>query len=199
MIQTLSTDLPPVRKTATENRQPNTDTLAGRPWRPLTPAAMHLRNLRYFHELLGIGYRCALHPDPFPRSLRGERIALGIDLAELDTIPLWSNRRSDGAVAIPMAGFILERFCHCVDAFCAALEVEEPVEPESLHEAREALRTELTSILPCDEDEKEANLARLADTYIPDDRLQRLCGQGGLLERILAACESLLGRTPEHA
>jgi len=197
MMQTLSTDLPPVRKAATGAGQPNIDSPVNRPWRPLTPAAMHLRNLRYFHELLSIGYHCAMHPDPFPRSLRGERIALGIDLAELDTIPLWSNRRSDGAVAIPMASFILERFCRCVDEFYAALDVEEFGEPESLRAARQALRKELAAILPGREE--NAGAARMADTYIPDDRLQRLCGQDGLLERILAGCESLLGRAPEHA
>lgn len=167
------------------------------PWRPLTPAAMHLRNLRYYRELLGIGYHCALHPDPFPRSLRGERIALGIDLAELDTIPLWSNRRPDGAVAIPMAGFILERFGRCVDEFCAALDVEEREELQGLLDARRALRDELAAILP--RKDKDANLALLADVYIPDERLQRLCGQDGLLERILAGCEALLGAASEHA
>ena len=197
MVQTLSTVLPPPTKSATGVGQPASESPASRPWRPLTPAAMHLRNLRYYHELLGIGYHCALHPDPFPRSLRGERIALGIDLAALDTIPLWSNRRSDGAVAIPMAGFILERFGRCVDEFCAALDLQEQGGPGDLHDARRALRHELEAILP--REDKDANLARLADIYIPDDRLQRLCGQNGLLQRILAGCESLLGAASDRA
>lgn len=197
MIRTLSTVRPAARSSATGVGQLDGVSPVSRPRRPLTPAAMSLRNLRYYRELLDIGYHCALHPDPFPRSLRGERIALGIDLAELDTIPLWSNKRPDGAVAIPMAGFILERFGRCVDEFCAALDLDDREELQGLRDARQALRDELAAILP--RKAKDANLALLADIYIAEDRLRRLCGRNGLLEQILAGCEALLGAASEHA
>lgn len=199
MIRTLSPVRPPERSSAAGVGRLDAGAPATHPWRPLTPAAMCLRSLRYYRELLAIGYHCALHPDPFPRTLRGERIALGIDLAELDTIPLWSNRRPDGAVAIPMAVFILERFGRCVDQFCAELDLDDPGELQGLLDARRDLREELAAILPRQEQEKDANLALLADIYIPNDRLQRLCGENGLLERILTGCEALLGAAFAHA
>jgi hypothetical protein len=165
-----------------------------RPRRPLTPAALHLRTLRYYRELLGIGYRCALHPDPFPRSLRGERIALGIDVAELDTIPLWSTRRSDGALAIPMLGYILDSFSRCVEEFYGAIDGVAAGDSGDAEEAHQALRDELAAVLP--RAAMDASVARLADVYIPADRLRRLCGPNGVLERILTACEALLEAGP---
>src|SRR3989441_7793524 len=61
-----------------------------------SPLELHVRRLRYFMDLLETGYRHALQPDPLPLSLRAERIALGIDVPELDTVPLWSVKRADG-------------------------------------------------------------------------------------------------------
>src|SRR2546428_4144244 len=76
-----------------------------------SPRELQVRRLRYFMDLLETGYRHALLPDPLPLSLRAERVALGIDVPELDTVPLWSVKRSDGAVAIPFVEFIVTQIC----------------------------------------------------------------------------------------
>jgi len=67
------------------------------------------------------GARQALRPHVEPRSLRAERIALGIDLPELDAAPLWSTRRADGKISIPFVEYLLGQIWVSLESFCAGI------------------------------------------------------------------------------
>ncbi|HEU4402098.1 MAG TPA: hypothetical protein VFT43_08330, partial [Candidatus Polarisedimenticolia bacterium] len=107
--------------------------------RVLSPAVIHLRRLYYYLELLAAGYRHALKPEPLVRSLRAERIALGIDLPELDTVPLWSVRRQDGSMSIPFIEFILGQIGDSLESFCGTVETAPPQAIEKLMDDRRAV------------------------------------------------------------
>jgi hypothetical protein len=155
-------------------------------------AAHEVARLRYFRDLLVEGYRTARTTDLPSNSLRAERVDLGIELPELDTVALWSTRRQDdGAIAIPFIEYILGRFVASLDEFCAQLQ-EWGTEAEMM-EHTHALEQALG----------EANhggaaalaLPSLSENFLPEPFLERLCGPSGLLERALARCETLLGTT----
>jgi len=85
-----------------------------------------LRRLRYHLLLLESGYRQALHPAFQVPSQRAERIALGIDRPELDTIPLWSARRPDGAIGIPFVETVLRAIHRDLEAGARAVAMVYP-------------------------------------------------------------------------
>jgi len=76
----------------------------------LEKAAEELDRMRYFRNLLEMGYRHALLPDEDPDTLRSQRVALGIPLPELDLVPVWSCRTPDGTFSIPFIDFLLGQF-----------------------------------------------------------------------------------------
>jgi hypothetical protein len=156
----------------------------------LPPVALEVRRLHYFVDLLGAGYGHALRPDPLFRSLRAERIALGIDLPELDTVPLWSIRRGDGTVSIPFIEFILAQIRNALDRIRALADAPRSgVSRETIARLGGLVRlldeTELVG-------EATPSLPRLADTFVPGELLERLCGPDGLLPEIVRQCEALL-------
>jgi hypothetical protein len=156
----------------------------------LTPALLVFRRLRFYRDLLLAGYRCALRPDPTPRSLRAERIALGIDHPELDAVPLWSVRRGDGAVAVPFVEFILGEMQRALDAICDALDTQSAPRSAKLKELGADLRRVLETI---GTEGGGPALPRLSELFLTGDTLERLCGSpGGLLEQIVRACDSAL-------
>ena len=146
---------------------------------PTRPA---VRRIRYYCSLLITGYHHALSPDPQSRSLRTERIALGIDLPELDTVPLWSTRREDGTVSIPFIEFILARICEGLDGLCAHPLLSARQAAAELTRARRGLGMILRETTP--EGEAPA-LPRLGDIYISEELLKELCGPEGLLLSLL--------------
>ncbi len=156
----------------------------------LPPIALEIRRLHYFVDLLGAGYGHALRPDPMVRSLRAERIALGIDLPELDTVPLWSIRGSDGTVSIPFIEFILGQIREALDRIRAQADA-----PRS-SVSRETIAGLGALIRLLDETElvgaATPSLPRLADTFVPEELLDRLCGPDGLLAGMVRQCEALL-------
>jgi len=152
---------------------------------------LHVHRQRYFMDLLESGYRYALLPDPLPLSLRAERIALGIDLPELDTVPLWSVKRADGAVAIPFVEFIVDQICRTLEAIEDGGGLAGSAVGEDLVLARGALRRVLeqaslgsTTAAP--------ELPRLGDLFLSRELLEELCGPNGLLGAIAGQCEALL-------
>src|SRR5882672_487214 len=148
-----------------------------------------VRRLRYYIDLLQTGYTHALRPDPLPHSLRAERIALGIDLPELDTVPLWSTRREDGAVSVPFIEFILGQIAKALEALAPSA-ADDP-------RSSEALRASLQDFLGVQETIDSASgprpaLPRLRDLYLQEGLMSSLCGPEGLLDRQRELCETLL-------
>jgi len=156
---------------------------------------LHVRRLRYFMDLLESGYRYALLPDPLPLSLRAERIALGIDLPELDTVPLWSVTRADGAVAIPFVEFIVTQICRTLETIADEAGLAGTAAGEDLVLARGTLRRILEQGSPGSAT-AAPDLPRLGDIFLPRDLLDEVCGPEGLLRTIAGQCEMLLAAEP---
>ena len=171
------------------------DALPGQtPWKSVTRpdalARLHIDRLRYFRDLVVAGFRHALSPDPQSRTLRSERIALGIDLPELDTVPLWSVRRDDGTVSIPFIEYLLSQICSTLDALGTDRDMTPPDAAEDLRSARRTLQSILERAAP--DREPAVGLPRLSDVFISQTQLERLCGQDGLLDLTLRRCEAIL-------
>jgi hypothetical protein len=147
------------------------------------------RRLKYFTDLLQTGYRHALRPDPLPRSLRAERIALGIDVPELDTVPLWSARRDDGAVSVPFIDFILVQIKETLEALLDGAGMPPRVR-DGLRACQRDLGEVLDLIDPTARTRQSVPLLR--DLYLPEAFLDDLCAPGGLLERQQELCGALL-------
>ena len=160
-----------------------------------SPLELHVRRLRYFMDLLETGYRQALLPDPLPLSLRAERVALGIDVPELDTVPLWSVKRSDGAVAIPFVEFIVTQICRSLGATADEAGLSGSAAGEELILARGALRCILEQASPGSAT-AAPDLPRLGDLFLSRDLLEEVCGPKGVLEAITGQCEALLAVEP---
>jgi len=163
------------------------------------PAAMTRRRLRYFIDLMVAGYHHALNPEPLIPSLRSERIALGIDLPELDTVPLWSARRSDGAVSIPFIEFILGQVDQSLDEIGCDQESVNAIEIRNLQRARRAIARVLKEVSP--KGDPPPAYPRLRDLYVPAPILEELCGPEGLGAEVLRRCATLgqrAGGDPGH-
>ena len=163
----------------------------------LSSADLSLRRMRYFVDLLVEGHRSALQPDPLTRSLRAERIALGIDVPELDAVPLWSCRRADGSISIPFIDFIVGQIARCADAFFTTLSSASPDQVMILRAHRQALQALREEIDPGRTG--PALPPELTDAYLQPAVLDRLCGPLGLLKRLQQECEALLAVGPGDA
>ena len=156
-----------------------------------SPLELHVRRLHYFMNLLETGYRHALLPDPLPLSLRAERIALGIDVPELDTVPLWSVKRADGAVAIPFVEFIVTQICRTLEATADEAGLSGSAAGEELVLARGTLRRILEQGSPGSATALP-DLPRLGDIFLSRDLLEEVCGPNGILGEIAGQCDALL-------
>ena len=156
-----------------------------------SPLELHVRRLHYFRDLLETGYRHALKPDPLPHSLRAERIALGIDVPELDTVPLWSVKRADGAVAIPFVEFIVAEICKTLQAIAEAAGLRGSAAGQDLILTRAALRRVLEQASHGSAT-AAPELPRLGDIFLSGGLLEEVCGPKGFLGAIARQCEALL-------
>lgn len=169
---------------------PPRDRLAGRLRTTHSTLELQVRRLRYFMDLLETGYRQALQPDPLPHSLRAERIALGIDVPELDTVPLWSVKRADGAVAVPFIEFIIVEICGTLASIAEEAGLAATPAGEDLVVARRALRRVLEQASHgC---ATAPDLPRLGDIFLPQSVLEEVCGDAGLLVALSRQCAALL-------
>ena len=180
----------------TTRRQTTRPALVGlpkaQPRRPLLLPRFALeeevRRLNYYRGLLAAGYRSALTPGLTAETLRSERIALRIPFPELDAVPLWSARRSDGMISIPFIEFILGQMIASVDRLCRAMGTRKAL--GDLVESRPALRRALSEasrggpeVVP---------LPRLSDIFLPPAFVDRLCREGGLLDRVVTRSEEMV-------
>lgn len=148
-----------------------------------------LRSIRYFADLLEAGYRQALNPNFMPGSLRATRIALGIDLPELDTVPLWSVKRSDGMVSIPFIEFIIAEIRKNLKALSAEAGLDRET-VASLNEGSHILQRVLDAFGA--EDGVGSSLPRLKDVFVSPRLLEEIAGPEGPLGLILRQCELAL-------
>lgn len=153
-------------------------------------AMVALRRMGYFRDLLQAGYESTIWPDRSSRTLRSERLALGIDLPELDAVGIWATRCGDGRVSIPFIEFLLDCLRDSARLFARA----------------DAGGTVSTRLAPIDEVLMKMRpagrpadaLPRLEEVYLDESAVTRLCGSGGLVERLVEACEALgLAALPE--
>jgi hypothetical protein len=158
--------------------------------RPESRTRLDLDRLRYFRDLIVAGWRHALSPDPQSRTLRSERIALGIDLPELDTVPLWSVRREDGTVSIPFIEYLLSQICSTLEALTSDPDRVPSDAAEDLRAARQTLQSIIERAAP--DRQPEAGLPRLTDVFISQSLLERLCAPEGLLDLVVRRCETVL-------
>ncbi|HEU4401433.1 MAG TPA: hypothetical protein VFT43_04955, partial [Candidatus Polarisedimenticolia bacterium] len=124
-----------------------------------------------------------------------ERIALGIDLPELDTVPLWSVRRQDGSMSIPFIEFILGQIGDSLESFCGTVETAPPQAIEKLMEDRRAVAGMLEETAPAGE--PLPLLPRLKDVFVPESLLERLYKADGMFEEIARRCVAVLIATRE--
>lgn len=168
---------------------PRDERLDLRPRGAHSPLELDVRRLHYFIDLLEAGFRQALQPDPLPHSLRGERIALGIDVPELDTVPLWSIRRTDGAVAIPFVEYIVAEICRILVRIGDESSLSGAA-GEDLTLARGRLERLLDQTIGGAAAGRD--LPRLGDVFLPTGLLDEVCGRNGLLASVAGECEALL-------
>jgi hypothetical protein len=162
-------------------------------------AELLLRRLRFYLDLLEAGYRQALDPDPLSLSLRPERIALGIDLPELDAVPLWSARGRGDTICVPFVEFILGQIAETLDGLAAEVAAADPAGTSDLEEARRAVLRTLDETGAAGE--AAPPLPRLGDVFVPAGVLEALCGPGGSLPQAARRCEATLRgrvRAAEH-
>jgi hypothetical protein len=160
-------------------------------------AALHslsellLRRLRFYLDLLRTGCQQALSAEPLPVSLRAERIALGIDVPELDAVPLWSVRGREGTIGIPFVEFILAQIAGDLEALSAEIG---PIDPSAASRI-DAVRRTVGGVL------REAgtqggplpSLPRLSDVFVPVEALNAICAPAGCVAPVLELCEALVG------
>jgi len=147
-------------------------------------AAVQLRQLRYFRDLLALGLESTIWPDRSARTLRSERLALGIDLPELDAVAIWSMRCGDGTLAIPFADFILARARESAAWF-------EPWDQDgTLRRGLGRLEQALAGIAP--PGRPVAALPRLEEVHLAESTVAGLFGSDGALDRLVEACETTL-------
>lgn len=163
-----------------------------------TGAAMvALRRLHFYRDLLRLGFEGTIWPDRASRTLRSERLALGIDLPELDLVALWATRCGDGRVAIPFIEYLLAKaretaarflpvdqgreIAGHLDRLDAAIAGVSPGGVAPAGPGSDAVSTSTGA--------RPDSLPRLGEVFILETDAVLLCGQGGIVDRLLQACE----------
>jgi hypothetical protein len=161
-----------------------------------TAAAMvALRRLHFYRDLLSLGFEATVWPDRASRTLRAERRALGIDLPELDLVALWATRCGGGRVSIPFIEYLLARSRETAARFLA---VDEDRAIACLIGRLDAVIAGIDADAPpsragmATKEVKPPDLPRLGEVFILETEAVALCGQGGLVDRLLQVCEERL-------
>ena len=140
-----------------------------------------LRRLHFFRDLLRLGFEGTIWPDRASRTLRSERLALGIDLPELDLVALWATRCGDGRVSIPFIEYLLARVRDNAARFL-------PVDRDRAVAFRLALLDEAIAAIPAG-GAPGSDLPSLDEVFISESEAVRLFGLGGVVDLLLRVCE----------
>ncbi|HEV8199861.1 MAG TPA: hypothetical protein VGS03_07565 [Candidatus Polarisedimenticolia bacterium] len=153
-----------------------------------------LRHLHFYRDLLRLGFEGTIWPDRASRTLRSERVALGIDLPELDLVAVWATRCGDGRVSIPFIEYLLARVRETAARFLV-------VDDRSIALRLGRLDEAIAAVAPGDAGPSEGartqaqarshanELPRLDEVFLDETDAVRLCGSGGIVDLLLQACE----------
>jgi hypothetical protein len=163
--------------------------------------AIDLSGLRYLRDLLGFGMKHALDPRLSIDTLRSQRLAAGIDLPELDVVPVWACQEPGGLVGLPFLELVLDE---PVFDTCAHLTHEKGAQARAT--AREILwlRSELRA-------RAESSAIPVGPVqFLPLEDVERVCGRAGSVARLfdqlqhmradaLAGCRAHFAARPQAA
>ncbi|MFN7955990.1 MAG: hypothetical protein U0610_30025 [bacterium] len=157
--------------------------------------AIDLGPLRYLRDLLSLGVKRALDPRLPLETLRTQRISAGIELAELDTVPLWATQREDAAVAIPFLDLVLDEVLARADRVldtCAHLThtAGAPARMTALEIAALRKRVAGAACLPADNAHPFP--------YLPLAEVEKVCAHGGAVARLVEECQQIRAEALAH-
>lgn len=136
----------------------------------------------FFRDLLARALAHARGDRDGAETLRRERLELGIDRPELDTVPLWASRRWDGRVEIPWLGSVASELSLALDA----------LRPEAGSEAArrvEQVRSVLRSWEGAAADARDG----VDVVAVPERLLVELSGPQGLLAELVGELRGQVG------
>lgn len=144
--------------------------------------ALELRRLRYFRDLLCTAWRHACGGSDPHVTLRTERLALAIELPELDAVMLWSHRAGDGTIALPFVEYLVSQLRLAAATLAGR---DETLRRRAGRPLRQLLRmlSERRDL-----DAGHDALPRLRDVFLPEEWLGRICAPGGLADQLVLAC-----------
>lgn len=150
--------------------------------------AIDLSPLRYLRDLLALGVKRARDPRLPMETLRTQRIAAGIDLAELDTVPLWATQRVDGSIALPFLELVLDEVLTRADRvlqICAHLTHGSGASARITALEIAALRRQLVESARIDPESAHSF------PYLPLKEVDRVCAHGGAVNRLVEECQRI--------
>ena len=156
-------------------------------------AMVTLRHLHFYRDLLRLGFEGTIWPDRGSRTLRSERLALGIDLPELDLVAAWAARCGDGRVAIPFIEYLLARVRETAMRFLPLDEKRSIASQVALlDEALAAITRDAAGAAAGCTPAEADGLPRLREVLLDETDAVRLCGVGGVVDRLVTGCEERL-------
>lgn len=144
--------------------------------------ALEHRRLRYFRDVLCAAWRHACGGSDPHATLRTERLALAIELPELDAVTLWSHRAADGSIAVPFVEYLVSQLRLSAATLAGR---DEAVRRRAGRPLRQLLRALAERR---DLDAGHDALPRLRDVFLPEEWLGRICAPGGLADQLVLAC-----------
>ncbi len=150
--------------------------------------AIDLSPLRYLRDLLALGVKRARDPRLPLETLRTQRIGAGIDLAELDTVPLWASQRVDGSIALPFLELVLDEVLTRADRVlqtCAQLTHGSGAAARITALEIAALRRQIVESARIDPESAHSF------PYLPLEEVARVCAHGGAVTRLVEQCQQI--------
>lgn len=144
--------------------------------------AIDLAPLRYLRDLLRLGVKHALDPRLSVDTLRTQRLAAGIELPELDTVPVWACSEASGRVGIPFLDLVLDEVLARAESVfdtCAHLTRERGAQARVTAREIAALRARLAARDGIDPS------AVGPIRFLPIEDVERVCGRAGSVARLL--------------
>lgn len=144
--------------------------------------AIDLAPMRYLRDLLRLGVKHAIDPRPTADTLRAQRLAAGVELPELDTVPVWACSEANGRVGIPFLDLVLDEVlarAEIVFDTCAHLTRERGAQARVAAREIAALRARLASREGTD----PSPVGPIR--FVPLEDVERVCGRAGSVARLL--------------
>ncbi|MBK7977634.1 MAG: hypothetical protein IPK07_31735 [Deltaproteobacteria bacterium] len=144
--------------------------------------AIDLAPMRYLRDLLRLGVKHALDPRLSVDTLRTQRLTAGVDLPELDTVPVWACCEANGRVGIPFLDLVLDEVlarAEVVFDTCAHLTRERGAQARVTAREIAVLRARL--VARDGTDPSPVGPIR----FLPLEDVERVCGRAGSVARLL--------------